>query len=175
VARQKRTGQADEDRPHRRGLTRSGRTAVQLVDEDANRLFFRFFQASNTLQTKATQALDEHGITSTQWSVLGALSRPEASEGMSVSELSQYLLVSRQNLAGVLNRLEERRLVERREGATDRRERVVRMTEEGASLWVALAEPINVFYARALAGLTDTERAAFVRTITRIQRNMAGG
>ena len=70
-----------------------------------NRLFFRLFQAANTLHTKGTKALEEFGITTQQWSVLGALSRPVAASGMSVSELSQYLLVSRQNLTGLLNRL----------------------------------------------------------------------
>ena len=66
-----------------------------------NRLFFRFFQAANTLHTKGTQALDEFGVTTQQWSVLGALSRPQATGGMSVGELSRYLLVSRQNLSGL--------------------------------------------------------------------------
>ena len=71
-----------------------------------NRLFFRLFQAANTLHTKGTQALDEFGITTQQWSVLGALSRPQAAAGMTVNELSHYLLVSRQNLTGLLSRLE---------------------------------------------------------------------
>jgi hypothetical protein len=38
-----------------------------------NWLFFRLFQAANTLHTKGTQALDEFGVTTQQWSVLGAL------------------------------------------------------------------------------------------------------
>jgi CRP-like cAMP-binding protein len=93
----------------------------QEVDEQANRLFFRFFQASNTLQTMSTQALDDFKITSTQWSVMGALSRPVAEVGMTITELSQYLLVSRQNLAGVLTRLEERGLIDRTEGTVHQR------------------------------------------------------
>ncbi len=143
------------------------------VDETANRLFFRFFQASNTLQTKATQALDEFGVTSTQWSVLGALSRPQAVDGMGINELSEYLLVSRQNLAGVLNRLEERRLVQRATVQSDRRARVVLLTPDGSNLWTQLAVPIAAFYASALEGFDAADRDAFIRYITLIQRNMA--
>lgn len=47
-----------------------------------NRLFFRFFQAANTLHTKGTQALDKFGVTTQPWSVLGALSRPKVEGGM---------------------------------------------------------------------------------------------
>ena len=45
--------------------------------------------------------------------MLGALSRPQAAEGMTVNDLSRYLLVSRQNLTGLLNRLERDGLIER--------------------------------------------------------------
>ncbi len=143
------------------------------VEETANRLFFRLFQASNTLQTKATQALDEFGITSTQWSVLGALSRPQTVDGMGVGDLSEYLLVSRQNLTGVLNRLESRGLIEKAIVDGDRRARKVRMTVSGRKLWDELAEPISIFYSGALEGFDADDRAAFIRYVTLIQRNMA--
>jgi MarR family transcriptional regulator, organic hydroperoxide resistance regulator len=144
-----------------------------VVDETNNRLFFRFFQASNTLQTMSTRALDEFGVTSTQWSVLGALSRPQAADGMTVGELSQYLLVSRQNLNGVLSRLERDGLIERATSDADRRERRVTLSALGKKLWVKLAKPINVFYDHALQGLSDADRHAFIRYITLIQKNMA--
>jgi MarR family transcriptional regulator, organic hydroperoxide resistance regulator len=143
------------------------------IDETANRLFFRFFQASNTLQTKSSQALDEFGITSTQWSVLGALSREQAAHGMSIGELSQYLLVSRQNLTGVLNRLEERGLIERTTDDSDRRSRTVQLSREGERMWRRLTRPIMAFYDHALRGFDEADREAFIRYITLIQRNMA--
>ena len=45
----------------------------QAIQEINNRLFFRLFQVANTLHTKGTQAIDEFGVTTQQWSVLGAL------------------------------------------------------------------------------------------------------
>ncbi len=138
-----------------------------------NRLFFRFFQAANTLHTKGTQALDEFGVTTQQWSVLGALSRPQASEGMSINELSRYLLVSRQNLTGLLKRLETAGYIERTTGEEDRRSRKVRLTEAGEQLWAQLADPIAHFYDDALKGMSFDDRLAFIHFISLLQKNMS--
>lgn len=143
------------------------------ADEINNRLFFRFFQAANTLHTKGTQAMDSVGVTTQQWSVLGALSRPQASGGMSVSELSRYLLVSRQNLAGLLSRLERDGLIERVTSEEDRRSRKVKLSAKGEETWVALAEPIRAFYDQSLKGFTFDDRLQFIHYISLLQRNMS--
>lgn len=138
-----------------------------------NRLFFRFFQAANTLHTKGAQALNDFGVTTQQWSVLGALSRPQAAQGMSVGEMSRYLLVSRQNLAGLLGRLERDGLIERATAEEDRRSRKVKLSGKGAELWEALASPIHTFYDEALKGFSFDDRLAFIHYISRLQRNMS--
>ncbi|NMG75187.1 MarR family winged helix-turn-helix transcriptional regulator [Aromatoleum diolicum] len=141
--------------------------------EIANRLFFRFFQAANTLHTKGTQALDEFGITTQQWSVLGALSREQASTGMGIGELSRFLLVSRQNLTGLLTRLERDGLIERATSEEDRRSRMVKLSPKGRELWVALADPIHAFYDGALKGFSFDDRLQFIHYVSLLQRNMA--
>ena len=141
--------------------------------EIANRLFFRLFQATNTLHTKGTQALEQFGVTTQQWSVMGALSRPQAAEGMSVNELSRFLLVSRQNLTGVLTRLERDGIIEKHTGTEDRRSRRVKLSKSGEELWAALQEPIHVFYDEALKGFSFDDRVSFTHYISLLQRNMA--
>lgn len=138
-----------------------------------NRLFFRFFQAANTLHTQGTKALEQFGVTTQQWSVLGALSRPQAHDGMSVGELSRYLLVSRQNLSGLLSRLERDGYLERAPGEEDRRSRKIKLTPEGEALWNALADPIHNFYDLALKGLSFDDRLAFIHYISLLQKNMS--
>ena len=68
-----------------------------------NRLFFRLFQTGNVLQR---QVQKEMGISTVQWAVLGALSRQGYEGGISFFELTEYLVVSRQSLDGVLKRME---------------------------------------------------------------------
>ena len=79
----------------------------------SNRLFFRLYQCTNMLHKTGTRALEEHRITTQQWAVLGALTRPAFDGGIAVGDLAAFLLVSRQNLAGVLSRLEAMDYVER--------------------------------------------------------------
>jgi MarR family transcriptional regulator, organic hydroperoxide resistance regulator len=139
-----------------------------------NRLFFRFFQAANTLHTKGTNALSDFGVTTQQWSVLGALSRPQAQAGMSINALSQYLLVSRQNLNGLLARLERDGFVRREADAEDRRSVRVLLTPKGKKLWTSLAKPIQAFYDHALKGFSTDDRLAFIHFVNVLQKNMAG-
>ena len=144
-----------------------------VLDDINNRLFFRLYQASNTLHTKGTQALEPLGVTTGKWSVLGALSRPKAKGGMSIGDLSRYLLVSRQHLTGVLSRLEQEGIIERVTGDEDRRSRKITMTQKGEELWLAMEEPIRGFYDSALKGFSFDDRLEFIHYISRLQRNMA--
>lgn len=120
------------------------------IDRLNNRIFFRLFQIGNTLQRQTVKAL---GITTVQWAVLGALSRPEAAAGMTFGDLADYLVVSRQNLDGVLQRLEREHLVERIADLEDRRARRVQLTSAGQQRWQSLQGKIYEFYAQAAARL----------------------
>ena len=143
----------------------------QASHEINNRLFFRFFQAANTLHTKGTQALDDFGVTTQQWSVLGALSRPQAQAGMSVNELSRFLLVSRQNLAGLLGRLERDGLIEKATSEEDRRSRKVRLTAKGRALFAEMAHAHEEWVVQAFAGLQDREVATLHRLLGKVKQH----
>ncbi len=113
------------------------------------------------------------GVTTQQWSVLGALSRPQASTGMSVGELSRYLIVTRQNLTGILDRLERDGVVERVQGSEDRRTKSVKLTAKGQKLWAALRPLIYGFYDAALEGFCQEDRLIFTTYINKLQNNMS--
>ena len=52
--------------------------------ELANRIFFKLYQCANMLHKTGSRAVQDEGLTTQQWAVLGALSRPEAAQGMGV-------------------------------------------------------------------------------------------
>lgn len=143
------------------------------IDEINNRLFFRLFQTANTLHTKGSQALEEFGITTHQWSVLGALSRPKVTGGMAIGDLSRFLLMSRQNLTALLSRLEREGLIERVVNADDRRSRSVKLSPQGEVLWQKLQKSIHTFYRQALKNLSFDDRLAFIHYFTVLQGNMS--
>lgn len=120
-----------------------------------NRLFFRLYQCANLLHKTGSRALEDEGLTTQQWAVLGALSRPDAAAGMTVNELARYLLVSRQNLSAVLARMERAGHLSARPDPDDGRVRRITMTGAGRRLWERRAGPkIAAFYDAASAGLS---------------------
>lgn len=141
--------------------------------ELANRLFFRLYQCANMLHKTGTRAVEAEGLTTQQWAVLGALSRPQVEGGMSVGELARYLLVSRQNLSGLLSRMERDGHVKSAPDGRDRRSRLVTMTASGRKVWERKAQPkINEYYERALSGFSDTDVTHTLHYLLKLLENM---
>lgn len=141
--------------------------------ELANRLFFRLYQCANMLHKTGTRAVEQEGLTTQQWAVLGALSRPEAAEGMSLGDLARYLLVSRQSLAGLIGRMERDGHVAVTPDARDRRSRVVTMTEPGRHVWQVLAQPkIRDYYGEVLSDFSLNDLVHTLHYLIKILENM---
>jgi len=134
-----------------------------------NRLFFRLFQVGNILQRQSAKEL---GISGVQWAVMGALARPKAHNGMSFSDLAEYLAVSRQNLDGVLKRLEREEHVSRVASAEDRRARQVVLTESGRAFWNALQPKIHEFYRQAIVNFRFDDKVAFLHYMNKLQADL---
>ncbi|MFD0667247.1 MarR family winged helix-turn-helix transcriptional regulator [Ramlibacter sp. MAHUQ-53] len=141
--------------------------------ELANRLFFRLYQCTNLLHKTGSRAVAAEGLTTQQWAVLGALSRTEADGGMGIGELARYLMVSRQNLAGVLNRMERDGRIEMKQDGRDRRSRLVVMTKAGRKVWLQDAQPkIHDYYADALEGFSLGDITHALHYLMKLLENM---
>ena len=140
-----------------------------------NRIFFRLFQAANLMHKQGTRALSDAQTTTQEWSILGALSRREVCEagGVSVGDLCDHLMVSRQNLTGTLKRLESAGLIERSADAKDGRARRLQLTAPGERRWRQLQPLIRGFYGEALRGLSLDERASVLHYLNRLRDNLA--
>lgn len=144
-----------------------------MANEDdrsvANRLFFRLFQVSNTLQK---QTVSEVGLTTVQWAVLGALSRKGFEEGISFNALTEYLVVSRQSLDGVLKRLERDTHVERIPHPDDKRARIILLTEQGRAFWESLQQRIHDFYRDGLNSFSFDETVSLLHYLNKLQHDL---
>ena len=134
-----------------------------------NRLFFRLFQVGNTLDRQTTKEL---GITTVQWAVLGALSRPQALDGMSFSELAEYLVVSRQSLDGVLKRLERDNHVKRIPDPLDGRAKKVMLTPNGRKFWNGLLPKIYEFYDQVMQGFRFDDKVSVVHFLNKAHQGL---
>ena len=141
--------------------------------ELANRLFFRLYQCTNMLHKTGTRAVEAEGLTTQQWAVLGALSRPEAEGGMSVGDLARYLMVSRQNLSGLISRMERDGHIGSAPDGRDRRSRLVTMTESGRDVWLVKAQPkIHAYYEQALDGFSTNDITHTLHYLLKLLDNM---
>jgi MarR family transcriptional regulator, organic hydroperoxide resistance regulator len=140
----------------------------------ANRLFFKLYQSSNLMHKTGTSAVSAFGTTTQQWAVLGALSRPQATErGLSVKELMEYLMVSRQSLTAILDRLEAAGLIDRTRTEGDGRLRHVGLTDKGVRTWAAMRPAIRGFYDAALADFSMEESYLLMRLLDRLSAGLA--
>lgn len=138
----------------------------------SNRLFFRLYQCANMLHKTGTRALDDYGITTQQWAVLGALTRPDFEPGVAVGDLAAFLLVSRQNLAGVLSRLEALAYIERTIDEKDNRSRLIRLTPKGRALWDENMRPVIAdYYDLALRGFSTEDKIHMIHYLDKMLRN----
>jgi DNA-binding MarR family transcriptional regulator len=139
----------------------------------ANRLFFRLYQCANMLHKTGSRAVEEEGLTTQQWAVLGALSREKTQGGMSIGDLARYLMVSRQNLSGLISRMERDGHVAVAPSGQDRRSRVVTMTESGRHVWQVLALPkIRGYYDEILADFSVNDVTHTLHYLLKILENM---
>lgn len=144
-------------------------TPQTQVDDLANRLFFRLYQSANLLHKTGTKALDSTHITTQQWAVIGALARTGYAEGIPVGELTRFLMVSRQNLTGILARLERDALIERVVSPHDSRSRLIRLTEHGRHLWrTEMSALIADFYNEALEDFSTTDKIHAIHYLDKI-------
>jgi DNA-binding MarR family transcriptional regulator len=141
--------------------------------ELGNRLFFRLYQCANMLHKTGSRAVEAEGLTTQQWAVLGALSRKNVEAGMSVGDLARYLMVSRQNIAGVLSRMERDGHIEIAPDARDRRSRLVTTTQAGRHVWRDLALPkIHAYYEQILADFSVNDAAHMLHYLLKMLGNM---
>lgn len=142
--------------------------------EIANRLFFRLYQSSNLMHKTGTSAVSAFGATTQQWAVLGALAGPRGGEtGLSVKDMMEYLMVSRQSLTAILDRLERSGLIERARAADDGRLRKVRLTPKGHATWEAMGPSIRGFYDAALEEFSLEESYLLMRLLDRLTSGLA--
>jgi DNA-binding MarR family transcriptional regulator len=146
---------------------------TQTKIEMANRVFFRLYQCANMLHKTGSRAVEAEGLTTQQWAVLGALSRDKVEAGMSIGDLARYLMVSRQNLSGLIGRMERDGHVEIAPDDRDRRSRVVTMTTSGRHVWQDLALPkIHAYYEQILEDFSINDVTHTLHYLLKMLENM---
>jgi DNA-binding MarR family transcriptional regulator len=92
---------------------------------------------------------------------------------MSIGDLARYLMVSRQNLAGLIGRMERDGHVAVVADERDRRSRLVTMTKSGHHVWQVLARPkIRAYYDQVLSDFSINDTTHALHYLLKILDNM---
>ena len=126
--------------------------------EMAGHLIRRLHQQSTQVFLARTQAagLD---LTAVQFAALDAIDQQPASDQASLAATIGF---DRATIGGVIDRLEQKKLLRRAVNARDRRARQLHLTPEGKRLLAASRPVVESLQADILASLSRTEHAAFV-------------
>ena len=110
-------------------------------------------RADQTLSAGFYAVLTRHGVARSEWRVLAVL---EELGPLSVLELADAALSPQPTVTHAVRRLEERGLVSRQPGLTDRRQRIISITPAGSTLTRMLIGEARNLQAELLADAGDT-------------------
>ena len=117
-------------------------------------------QLANLLQRKLAPVFEKSKITPQQWAVLSVLSEDDAPA--TLVGLARRLVVTKQNMTGMMARLEALGLVERQDDPNDLRSSRVQLTRRGR----ALVDKVRPAYDQWVKELGDVQ--ALTRTAQRL-------
>ncbi|MBM6592629.1 MarR family winged helix-turn-helix transcriptional regulator [Microvirga pudoricolor] len=100
-------------------------------DADPLRVWFRFIRLQRRSTSAISALLRDFGLSIPQFDLLSTLTEQE---GLSQQELAERLYVTKGNVSGLLDRMVEAGLVERRSPPGDRRSNALYLTPKGRDL-----------------------------------------
>ncbi|MFC5990974.1 MarR family winged helix-turn-helix transcriptional regulator [Limoniibacter endophyticus] len=146
--------------------------AVQQDDieqKEKLRLWVRLLRASRMIEAELRNRFAvEFNTTLPRFDVMAALDR--FPDGMLMSDLSRYLLVSNGNVTGIIERLVQEGFVSRAKREGDKRTSIVSLTAEGCALFAQMADAherwvsaylnaMSLDEARTLSGMLESFRS----------------
>ena len=141
--------------------------------KDRLRLWIRLLRASRTIEAELRERLKkEFDTTLPRFDVMAALYR--APEGMLMSDLSRFLLVSNGNVTGIVDRLVSEGLVTRARRNGDRRTSMVRLTEEGSQSFAAIAAAHESWIGELLGTVSEDEARRLTGMLKSFRSNWEG-
>lgn len=107
------------------------------------------------LKTIGYKELKEFGLTHEQYNVLRILKGKHPNQ-MCVKDLAGRMIEKNSNVPRIIDRLEEKKLVERSQGCEDARQTVMSLTEAGITILESSTNQLNGLWEEKLS-LTETE------------------
>jgi DNA-binding MarR family transcriptional regulator len=135
------------------------------------RLWLKLLGCTMIVEKRLRTKLDaDFATTLPRFDVLAALERH--AQGLKMSALSEFLMVSNGNVTGVVSRLIEDGLVTRTVDEEDRRSATVRLTRKGRDSFLKMAAANERWMDEMFADLSDHQTEELMRLLTHVRRSI---
>ena len=131
---------------------------------------FNVARLSRRLRQAVDAELRAYGLTEATWRPLAYVRR--LGDGVRQKELATALAIEGPSLVRLLDNLERRGLIERREDETDRRARGIHLTRAGRELAVRVTKVGTEIQARLLARVPPADLETCERVLETIEREL---
>jgi MarR family transcriptional regulator, transcriptional regulator for hemolysin len=131
---------------------------------------FRVARIARRLRQAVDAELRVYGLTEATWRPLAYVGK--LGGGVRQKELATALSIEGATLVRLLDNLERRGLIERREDETDRRARGIHLTKAGRDLAVRVAKVGTEIQARVVAKVPPADLETCLAVLDRIEREL---
>jgi DNA-binding MarR family transcriptional regulator len=140
------------------------------MEEVKTNITLDIFRLSNLLSRYGAKMVADVGLNSIQqWVILRTIiNRGE----ISIGELKEEMLVTKQNMTGMINRLQQSNLVTLFQDSEDKRRTQVKITEEGIRVYEQLKSLRNDFNAETYHIYTDQEIVVLSDLLSRLVEHL---
>lgn len=130
-----------------------------------NPLFHTFFQQNRYLVNQLNDVLKQHGLFSSQWTVLFLLHQKGQ---MTLTEIWKYLDVEAPTVTRTVTRLETLGWVERVQG-TDKREKMIDLTAKAMEQFPQIEASVVSFERKMTENLSEEEQALLIQLLKKME------
>ena len=153
-------------------ITESQAPATRAGTDEASalKLLVVLSRAHAAIDAHTSEQVTRHGLTITEFAILEVLYHRGP---LLLGEVQRRILVSSGGVTYLVDRLQQKGLVERRECPNDRRARYAALTPEGEALIARIFPEHAQCILRAMGGLSDAERREAIDLLRRLGRHAA--
>jgi DNA-binding MarR family transcriptional regulator len=150
------------------------RPATPSLSKQRLRLWVRILRAARAIEAEVRERLRvQFDVTLPQFDVMAALERKSA--GMTMTELSRFLMVSNGNVTGIIDRLVADKVVVRGAPADDRRAIIVRLTPRGLKQFTTMAKAHETWVDGLLSEFDAAEADTLIRHLDGLSGRIRNG
>jgi DNA-binding MarR family transcriptional regulator len=130
-------------------------------------------QLANLLMRRLAPIFEKANVTPQQWAILVAIADSQSS--LTAAGLARKMLVSKQNMTGMVARLEQLGLTERHDDPKDLRASRLQLTRRGRALVDKYRPAYEEWRSKLGGGMSDRDVALLTRTVDRLIAELEQG